>query len=146
MPEVQPQFFQGPLLVTVAYLATYYAFMGRLLATKNRLGAEAAQAGERFDRYESKDPRLRAADRSVGNMLEQMPPFLCLLWLDAVFVSVPGATLLGAIYVCSRIAYPFLVGPRLGRGIPARVLLSTVTGYVVLLAFGARIAWQVLKP
>jgi hypothetical protein len=65
------------------------------------------------------------------------------LWLHAVFVSPPGATLAGSAYVATRIAYPFLMGPRLER-FPTRVLLATLSGYAVQLYLGLTVAWAAL--
>jgi hypothetical protein len=75
---------------------------------------------------------MLAADRYVGNMLEHMPPFLALLWLNAAFVGPRGATIAGAVYLACRLVYPFLMGPRLGRGVPRRILFATLVGYTVI--------------
>lgn len=53
----------------------------------------------------SNDPRAINADRAVGNMLEQMGPFLCSLWLHALLVDSWGATFWGFAYVALRAAY-----------------------------------------
>ena len=63
---------------------------------------------------------MLAADRYVGNMLEHMPPFLILLWLNALFVGARGATVAGAAYVFCRLLYPVLMGRSLGKGVPTR--------------------------
>jgi hypothetical protein len=75
---------------------------------------------------------MLAADRVLLNIHEHMTPFLALLWLHAVFVGPVGATVAGAVYVVARAAYPFLMGGRLGRGIPARIVIATGVGYLVL--------------
>jgi hypothetical protein len=136
--------YAGPLLVTVSYCAVYYALHGYGLRTKKRLGREYSARGERFDRYFGQDRTMLAADRYVLNMLEHMPPFLILLWLHAVFVSPSGATLAGSAYLLTRIAYPFLMGPRLER-FPARVLLATLSGYAVQLYLGVTLVWAALS-
>jgi hypothetical protein len=133
----------GPVAVTLAYLALYYAFQINILFVKGRLTREYAARGEKFDRYFGQDRELLAADRVQLNMLEHMGPFLALLWLDAVFVGPWNATVAGAAYVAARGAYPLLMGRRLGRSVSAPILFSTVTGYAVLVwFFGAvLLAW-----
>jgi hypothetical protein len=122
----------GPIVVTLAYLALYYGFQIHIMFVKGRLVREYSERGERFDRYFGQDRHMLAADRIQLNTLEHMPPFLCLLWLNAVVVGPAGATIAGAVYVAARAYYPFVVGRRLGRGIRTRVLMSTGVGYVVL--------------
>ena len=65
-------------------------------------------------------------------MLEHMPAFLVLLWLNALFVGPRGATIAGCAYLVSRAVYPLLMGQRLGKGVPGRILYATVIGYVVI--------------
>ena len=127
--------------VSIATVTLYYAFLVRLMFVKIGLHREHTARGEKFDRYQSRDRRLLAADRAQLNMLEHMPPFLALLWLNAVFVSPRSATVAGGIYVAARVAWPLVVGGRIGRAIPVRVLLATVPGYLVLTYFcGALLA------
>jgi uncharacterized membrane protein YecN with MAPEG domain len=130
----------GPAWVTLAYVGVYYAFMSNLLRVKLRLHGQYKERGEKFDRYFGQDREMLAADRIQLNMLEHMPIFLVLLWLHAFVVSSPEATLLGGIYTGSRALYPLLLGTRLGRNIPLRILLVTFTGYIVLALFAVRIA------
>ena len=132
--------FSGPLLVTVAYVVTYYAMIVNQLRVKTRLRHEYRARGETFDRYFSNDREMLAADRYVGNMLEHMPPFLVLLWLNAVFIGPRGATVAGGAYLLSRRVYPFVMGRRLGRGVPNRIMFATVIGYVVLAYLAVRLA------
>lgn len=129
--------FAGPVVVTVLYVFLYYGFMLNLLRVRLRLSKEYAARGEKFDRYFSQDRQMLAADRMQLNMLEHMPPFLILLWLHAYFVNVQSATIAGAIYLFSRILYPFVLGSRLGRGVRIKIMLATVPGYLVLFYFGA---------
>ena len=69
------------------------------------------------------------ADRTVGNTLEQMGPFLCSTWIHALLV--PGgaarAALLGWVYIASRVVYPicFYIGH-------PWLQLSTVPGYLTV--------------
>ena len=122
----------GPICVTLAYLLLYYATQIHIARVKLTLAREHRERGAQFDRYFGQDRRMLAADRIQLNMLEHMPPFLVLLWLHAIFVGPTGATIAGAIYLGSRLLYPVVIGPRLGRGIRAAVLLATVPGYLVL--------------
>ena len=125
----------GPVLVTLAYVALYYAFQINQLRVKTLVAREHEARGEKFDRYFGQDRQMLAADRIQLNTLEHMPPFLALLWLHALFIGPWGATVAGAIYVASRAVYPLLIGSRLGRGIHARVMLATGVGYAVLVYF-----------
>ena len=136
---MSPRPYVGALLVTVAYVVLYYLLVANQLRVKRRLKREHQARGEKFDRYFNTDREMLAADRLVGNMLEHMPPFLVLLWLDAVFVGPRDATFGGAAYVGCRVVYPFLMGGRLGRGVPTRILFATVVGYAVLTDFGVRL-------
>ncbi len=122
----------GPAWVTLAYVGLYYAFMTQVLRTKIRLGRAYQERGEKFDRYYSQDREMLAADRIQLNMLEHMPIFLVLLWLHALVGSIDEATITGGIYVAARAAYPFVLGGRLGRAVPKRLLFVTFTGYAVL--------------
>ncbi|MEO8179572.1 MAG: MAPEG family protein [Deltaproteobacteria bacterium] len=125
------------MFVTVGYFAVYYALHLHVLRTKRRLRSEHRAGGEEFDRYLSRDRRMLAADRCVLNMLEHMPPFVCLLWLHVVFVSPLGATVAGSSYVATRVAYPFLLGSSVGTRLPRRLLVATYAGYGVLLYMAA---------
>ena len=134
------QLYAGPLLVTVAYVLVYYLMITNQLIVRLRLRREYRARGESFDRYFGADREMLAADRYVGNMLEHMPPFLILLWLNAIFVGPRGATLVGAVYVVARLVYPLVMGRRLGKGVPTRMLFVTVIGYLVIAAFAVRLA------
>jgi hypothetical protein len=132
--------FAGPLVVTVAYVVVYYLMITNQLLVRTRLRREYRARGESFDRYFSTDREMLAADRYVGNMLEHMPAFLLLLWLNAVFVDPRSASIAGGVYVGARIIYPFLMGNRLGRGVPTRMLFSTGIGYLVIAYYVVRLA------
>ena len=129
---MSPRPFAGPLLVTVVYVVVYYLMVANQLRVKTRLRRAYHARGETFDRYFNTDRDMLAADRYVGNMLEHMPAFLLLLWLNAVFVGPRDATVAGAAYVACRLLYPFMMGTRLGRGVPARILFATLIGYAVI--------------
>jgi hypothetical protein len=133
------------VFVTVVYFALYYALHLRVLRTKRRLRNEYRARGEEFDRYFSQDRRMLAADRGVLNMLEHMPPFVCLLWLHAVFASPLGATYAGSVYVATRAAYPFLLGSSVGTRLPWRLLVTTYAGYGMLLYLAAGLSVAALR-
>jgi len=124
--------FTGPLLVTLGYVVVYYLMISNQLRVRTRLRRAYRARGETFDRYFNNDREMLAADRYVGNTLEHMPPFLILLWLNAVFVGPRGASFAGVAYLMSRLAYPFVMGGKLGRGVPARILFATLIGYFVI--------------
>ena len=137
--------YRGPVLVTIAYIFLYYAFIVVfVLRTKIRLKNEYHARGESFDRYFGGDREMLAADRIQLNMLEHMAPFLVLMWLNAVFVNVSFATAVGALYVASRLVYPLTMGSKLGSGVPNLILLSTVPGYGVIAAYAAALIWALM--
>lgn len=127
--------YAGPLLVTVAYVLVYYSTMIQILRVKVRLTAAYRARNEKFDRYFGQDREMLAADRAQLNMLEHMPPFLALLWLNAVFVGATWATGIGAVYVLSRLAYPLMLGSKVGGQPRAQIMVATLPGYLVMLAF-----------
>ncbi len=126
--------------VTLSYIALYYVFLINILRVKRRVAAQCRAAGERYDRYASRHPEMLAADRVQLNMLEHMPPFLVLLWLQSLLVSPQSAAVLGSIYLLLRASYPVFLGSTLKRDIPRRLLLNTFAGYAVLTIFAG---WQV---
>ena len=136
--------FAGPVVVTLAYLLLYYGFVVHVGVMKARRARVYKEKGEPFDRYFTPDREMLAADRMQLNTLEQMPPFLVLLWLNAVFVSPMSATIAGGIYVLARALYPLALGKRLGRGVRAMVLASTVPGYLVILYFLGALGWALI--
>jgi len=141
---MSPRTFAGPLLVTVAYVVLYYLLFANQLRVKARLRRAYRARGETFDRYFNTDREMLAADRYVGNMLEHMPAFLVLLWLNAMFVGPRGASFAGAAYLLSRALYPFMLGRQLGRGVPGRILFATVIGYVVIAFLAVRLVTVVV--
>lgn len=122
----------GPIWVTVAYIGLYYLFLLHILRVKIRLHREYQERGETFDRYFSQDREMLAADRTQLNMLEQMPAFLCALWLHALFVSPVTATLAGAAYTAMRAIYPLLLAGKMGREVPFRLFVVTMPSYAVI--------------
>ena len=128
-PELNPI-----VLISLSYIALYYVLMVNVLRAKLKAMADSRARGESFDRYRSEDPYLRAADRIQLNTLEHMPPFLTLLWLDALFGDPSFAAILGWVYLALRVTYPFFMGPTLGKNVPYRLLFNTFSGYFVLAA------------
>lgn len=141
---LDPTPYAGPLIVTLVYLLLYYVFMTQVARVKGAVAKEWKDRGEKFDRYRSGDPKMLAADRIQLNVLEHMPPFLVLLWLNAVFVGTTSATIAGAVYVAARVSYPFMMGPKLGRGIKAKVMIATVPGYLVIAWYVGALVWALL--
>jgi hypothetical protein len=128
-----PQAFAGPIVVTVAYLALwYFLLLGMQRGTKYRLKAKYEQDGKEFDRYFGQDPEMLAADRTVGNTLEQMGPFLASLWMFAVFVSPREAAWYGGFYVLLRAIYPLLLGKRLSKIQRKTVFFVTGPAYLII--------------
>ena len=125
--------YREPIVVTILYLLMYYGWMIVGLRVRISKYREYKARGEKFDRYFSQDRELLASDRLQLNTLEHMPPFLWAMWLHAVFVSPRSAAIAGLLYVLTRLAYPVLLGKSLGRGIRARVFISTFAGYGILL-------------
>lgn len=122
--------FRGPVVVTVAYFALWYALLfGLQTRTKYRLVREYAARGEVFDRYRGDDPEMLKADRAVQNTHEQMVPFLVSMWLHALVVSPEVAAALGGVYVLLRAVYPFLLGPRVEKLQSRRVAFVTFPCY-----------------
>jgi hypothetical protein len=144
VPLLSPQTFAAPLLVTAAYVVFYYLMIINQLRVRMRLKREYRARGETFDRYFNTDREMLAADRYVGNMLEHMPAFLVLLWLNALFVGPRGAAIAGGVYLLARLVYPLLMGRRLGRGVPTRILFATVVGYAVLAYLAGRLVVAVI--
>jgi uncharacterized MAPEG superfamily protein len=138
---LDPHVYIGPLAVTLGYVLLYYVFQINVARVKFKLARDHAARGEKFDRYFGQDRHMLAADRSQLNMLEHMPPFLALLWLNAVFVSPSSATIAGGIYLASRVVYPLVMGARLGRGVRGLIALSTAPGYLVLVWFSGALLY-----
>ena len=133
--------FVSVIWVTLAYVALYYVFMGNVARVKMKVMRRCVESGERFERYIGNYPDLRAADRIQLNMLEHMPPFLVLLWLQAVVVSPESASVMGVVYVMIRALYPMFMGSQLKSNIPVRLMINTFASYGVLGAMGV---WIVL--
>jgi hypothetical protein len=126
--------YRSPILVTCAYLLLYYLFIIYQVLTKYSVYFHEKQNSKKPSevklkdiKYFSSNTSILAADRTVGNCLEQMIPFLTSLWMYAIFISPNDASYYGMIYVCTRAYYPFvfkLGGPWL--------LTSTIPNYVCI--------------
>jgi hypothetical protein len=140
---MEAQSYLGPIAVTVAYFALwYYLLLIRQRGTKYRLQREYQASGKEFDRYFGQDEEMLAADRAVINTQEQMVPFLSALWLHALFVSVPGATWLGAAYVGLRSFYPLLLGRKVSKIQSKRVYLVTLPCYTIVFYLLGSTVWR----
>lgn len=125
--------YAGPILVTAAYFGLwYYLLLVLQRGTKYALIREYQARGEVFDRYFGQDGRMLAADRAVANTHEQMGPFLASMWLHALFVSPPTATVLGGLYVVLRALYPSLLGKSLSKTQSKRVFFATGPSYLIV--------------
>ena len=128
--------FAPVVLVTAAWALLYYAFLWDQSATafvvlkdaKKKAKAEGkpppSLADVKYGRY-SKSARVRAADRTVGNYLEQSPGFLVSLWLHAAFVSPVNAAAFGWAWLGFRLVYPWAYRLKFPG-----VFLSTMPAYV----------------
>ena len=129
--------FQGPILVTLAYFLMYYAFLFFQSGLKFYLYFKAKNGGNKDSekpkvsfskiKYQSTERLALVGDRSVGNTLEQLGPFIVGLWLYAVFVSTSTATTLGFLYLIFRLIYPLCFW----FGIPW-IFISTIPGYAII--------------
>lgn len=151
---------RGVIYVTVAYFVLYYVFLFTQSYVKVWLVNASRNGGKGSLKYETlRYASLEVAaikygstysgpggtfalvmDRSVGNFLEQQCAFITSLWLQAILV--PGgcrqSTILGSIYIISRLMYPvmFYVGH-------PWLQLATVPGYVIIWYQLARSVWAV---
>lgn len=87
---------------------------------------------------------MLAADRAVINTQEQMVPFLCALWLHAIFVSPVHATWCGTAYVLLRALYPAILGKRLSKIQSKRVYWVTLPCYLIVFYLLGSTAWVAL--
>ena len=128
----------GPVVVvTAAWASLLYAFLFRqsytAFAEWRRLRLEAHASGTpppsladvKYGRVGS--GRVLATTRTVGNYLEQAPPFLLALYLHAALVSVRTAATCGWVWLAARACYPVAFTLRFPG-----VLLSTVPAYLAI--------------
>ena len=136
--------YQYPLFASVAYILTIYRFIAIQRDVKYRAIVEFQKEGKKFDRYYSKHPPQLAADRILGNYLEQTPPFLLSMWCSALFVDATFAGLSGIFWVFLRNLYPFFMGPKLARNNPKGVYFSTLPSYIIVFLNTGRILVSLL--
>lgn len=123
--------FRGPLAVTCGYVSLHYAFLGNQAWTKYKLFLKSPEKDHKRVKFFAPqgDDEVFAADRTVGNTMEQMIPFLSSLWMHAVFVDPATATCHGVCYIAARALYPFVFK----MGIPW-LFLSTIPNYLSIVA------------
>lgn len=123
------------LFVAVGTISLHYVLLfcqsRAAFTTMAALHQEARSRGERGPdlgtvKYGQKHKGTLWADRSVGNLLEQLPPFFLSLISYALFVSANNAALLGWAWIGFRALYPFLFGHMPG------LLLSTMPAYSIV--------------
>jgi len=128
--------FKPVLQVTFAYIVMWYIFLysqsiyTRIAHAFQKSGKEKEKLSLAQMKYGSpleKGKSILRFDRTVGNTMEQMIPFLLGLWLHALFVSVDGAAKLGWYYIMSRLLYPVMFL----QPFPA-ILVSTLPGYAII--------------
>lgn len=139
--------YKEPILVTVAYFALYYLFLFSqaaisllryLYATKTGNEKEVSLRRLKYGSAEN-DKLLLTLNRSVGNTLEQMVPFLASLWLHALTLSPRRAAVIGAIYTFLRSFYPFAFY----RGYFSLILV-TLPNYICIFYLIAPVVWMCL--
>ena len=123
VPPVDMRRLRPVVLVSAAWMALYYCFLQGQAAAAfwvHRLRREAGKESPKLERRKTltfaavKYGTLNAnynliltMDRSVGNMLEQTPPFLLALWLHALTASAADAAWFGWLWLMLRALYPF---------------------------------------
>ena len=121
------------LFVLAGAIGMHYAFLFNQSATGfgelSRLRQLAKERGEKPPtlsdvKYGRTSARVLAADRCMGNFLEQLPPFVLSLLAYTLFVSANGAAALGWAWLGFRSYYPLAYS----RPFPT-LLLSTMPAY-----------------
>ena len=74
------------------------------------------------------------AFRTQQNQVEQMIPFLALLWISSVFFDPAFSGRVGAVWVVCRIAYSFLY--RFGTASRRVLMFTTIPAYICLAVLG----------
>lgn len=140
-----------PILATIAYFLLYYIFILVHLKVKQDVKNEKVReaTSELADELltharnmpgVATDVRFIRADRTVLNMLEQMPPFIIGMSLLSIFVNPDLGGYLGFSYIFLRIFYY----PLYYRGAMLSVLV-TYPNYAIVLAFYAVTALKLFK-
>ena len=124
--------FEPVIAVTISFVFLLMTFLFRQSATAFGLRFQSVKKDDDpvsmpSIKYGTGGGRpMLAANRVVGNMLEQAPCFLLALWLHAAFVDCSGAATLGWVWIAFRCLYPFVWGR-----IPW-IFCSTLPGYGVI--------------
>ena len=120
--------FRPVILVTIGWTALYFCFLQGQAAAAFWIHRQWREAGNKKDDGSSPTKRpmqplsfadvkygpsrtahgrlILTMDRSVGNLLEQTPPFLMALWLHAFTVSPHDAAWYGWVWLVLRATYP----------------------------------------
>tara|TARA_R110002050_G_scaffold295272_1_gene453944 strand:- start:1376 stop:1903 length:528 start_codon:yes stop_codon:yes gene_type:complete len=133
--------YRFPILATVGYVALFFRFIGNQKSIFYSLQLEKLMENkEEFDRYHSNDGRLLAADRTLGNLLEQAPAFLASLWICALSSEDNNriAGILGIAWVLIRALYPIILGNSLRNFVPTRIYFVTLPAYTIILFMTSR--------
>ncbi len=138
--------YNASVLVTVAFVIEYYAFLVLQLLTRDDAAARAKARNEPFDHAHTKDQGARLGERTFLNLAEQAPPFLAALWCCTLAASPRLAGLLGGAALTARIAYPILWAMGPGGAFNWRVELSTQPWYACLMGMLNASALKVLWP
>ena len=119
--------FHLSAIVTVVFMLHYLLF--------DALGVVPLRVryGVPYPKTTGPEPFERAF-RTQQNQVEQMIPFLALLWICSVFFDPTFAGSVGAIWVCCRIAYSFLY--RFGTASRRILIVTTIPAYICLAVLG----------
>ena len=129
--------YKKTALVTAAYFFLFYLAIFYQSMVAIRVWGEKSSSSKstkvtlweiKYGPSSYKDRRIVSANRTVGNMLEQMPIFLSGLWLVAILTSDDThASMCGWVYVAFRSIYPmlYIYNPNL-------ILITTIPNYCVV--------------
>ena len=132
--------FRSLIGVTVGWTLLHYSFLFRESATAFSVLAQLRKAGEKIGinaiKYGSAGGSVMLnAVRTSGNMVEQSPAFLILLWLHGIFISPSSASWHGWLWLFFRSIYPQVFGT-----IPY-IFFSTFPGYFII----ASLTWPLAR-
>ncbi len=122
-------------LVTCLAILFYFFTSVRVARARAAYGVKAPAI--------SGNPDFERVFRVQMNTLEWMPIFLPSLWLFAIYVSDPGAALVGLVWIAGRILYMTgysQAAERRGRGFGIQALAAGV----LLLGSLGTIAWRLV--
>ena len=117
------------LLYTFFFYQSTTAFLEHAKARKEAKAKDAQAKSPRFtDVKYGRTGKMLAADRTVGNLLEQAVPFLVSMYMHAALVSSSQAATIGWVWVASRSIYPFVFP----MAFPA-IFASTLPSYTCII-------------